>query len=60
MIEKVFEQGSKFNIVKVLQYYSGELIGISEVFYYMYYRVVGEVFFSGFEYINGVIDNQVC
>tara|TARA_A200000159_G_scaffold157357_1_gene173352 strand:+ start:6878 stop:7240 length:363 start_codon:yes stop_codon:yes gene_type:complete len=58
--EKTFEQGSKLNIAKVRQHYTGELTGTSEVFYHMHYDAAGNASFSGFEYIDGVIDNQAC
>mgnify|MGYP000008479975 FL=1 len=58
--EKTFEQGSKLNTAKVSQHYSGELTGTSEVFYHMHYGAAGDATFSGFEYINGVIDDQAC
>ena len=58
--EKSFEQGGKLSIAKVTQHYSGALTGTSEVFYHLHYKAAGDATFSGFEYINGVVDNQAC
>ncbi|MFT6269383.1 MAG: hypothetical protein ACJAVV_002208 [Alphaproteobacteria bacterium] len=58
--DQTFDQGSKLTSAKVKQTYSGDIEGTSEISYKMHYFVSSNAAFTGFEYIDAIIDSQPC
>jgi len=58
--EKKFEDGGKLTTATVLQNYSGDITGTSEIRYQMNYEPNGNASFIGFEFIIGNIADTPC
>jgi hypothetical protein len=59
-VEKSFDDEGKLTTATVIQDYSGDITGKSEIKYQVNYESNGDVSFVGFEFIEGKIAGKSC